>query len=71
MLPILKLMLFPLLGGIVFLAGFRAYRYFNEKIISSRSLPALLLYTGLLIAVNISIVVVGILTLVKVYEWLS
>ena len=71
MLPVLKLMLFPLLGGMVFLAGFKAYRYFNEKIISSRSLPALILYTCLLIAVNVGIVILGILTLVKVYEWLG
>lgn len=71
MLPVLKLMLFPLLGSMVFLAGFKAYRYFNEKIISSRSLPALILYTCLLIAVNAGIAIGGILTLVKVYEWLS
>lgn len=71
MLPVLKLLLFPLLGGIVFLTGFVAYRYFNERIISSRSLPALLLFTFLLVAVNLSIVVVGIMVLMKVYEWLS
>lgn len=71
MLPVLKLLLFPLLGSMVVLAGFKAYRYFNEKIISSRSLQALILFTCLLIAVNIGIVIVGILALLRVYEWLS
>ncbi|WP_315820688.1 hypothetical protein [Paraflavitalea speifideaquila] len=71
MLPILKLLLFPLLIGIVFLIGYRVYHYFNEKIISSRNLPALLLFSFLLIAVNLGIVLLGILALVRVYEWLS
>jgi hypothetical protein len=71
MLPILKLLLFPLLAAIVFLAGYKAYRYFNEKIIGSRTLPTLLLFTFLLIAVNLGIVMLGIITLVKVYEWLA
>jgi|GEM_PF-1207323 len=71
MLPVLKLLLFPLLGGIVFLVAFVVYRYFNERIISSRSIWALLLNAFLLIAINLGIIMLGILTLLKVYEWLS
>jgi hypothetical protein len=71
MLPVLKLLLFPLLGSVAVLAGFKAYRYFNERIISSRSLLSLLVNTFLLIAVNIGIVLLGILAVLKVYEWLS
>lgn len=71
MLPVLKLLLFPLLTGIVCLVGYVVYRYFNEKIMGSRGLLELLLFTFLLLAVNISILILGLLTLVKVYEWLS
>ena len=55
MLPVLKLLVFPLLGSVAVLAGFKAYRYFNERIISSRSLLSLLVNTFLLIDVNIGI----------------
>jgi hypothetical protein len=69
--PVLKLLLFPLLAGIVCLIGYRTYRYFNEKIMGSRGLLELLLFTFLLIAINLSIIILGLLALVKVYEWLS
>ena len=71
MLPILKLLLFFTLTGIVCIAGYMAYRYFNEKINGSRTLPELLLYTLLLIVINISILLLGMLALVKVYEMVS
>jgi hypothetical protein len=71
MFPVLKLLLFPLLAGIVMLAGYRTYVYFNEKINGSRTLPALLFYTLSMIAVNLALIIGGMLALVKVYEWLS
>jgi len=71
MFPVLKLLLFPLLAGIVMLAGYKAYIYFNEKINGSRTLLALLFYTLSLIAVNLALIIGGMLALVKVYEWLS
>jgi hypothetical protein len=71
MLLILKLMLFFVIGGGVCILGFMAYRYFNEKINSSRTLPALLLNAFLLIAINITIFLGGLLALFKVYEMLS
>lgn len=71
MVPVLKLLLFPLMAGIIGLAGFVVYRYCNEKIIGSRTLPRLLLFTFLLIAINTGIVLLGIYTLIRVYEWLS
>ena len=71
MFPILKVLLFPLLAGIVMLAGYKAYVYFNEKINGSRTLLALLFYACSLIAVCIGLIIGGLLLLVKVYKWLS
>ena len=71
MLPVLKIMLFPLLAGIVCLLGYRAYRYFNEKINGSRTIWHLLFYSLSLIAINMGIIMVGIWTLMTVYEFLS
>jgi hypothetical protein len=71
MFPVLKVLLFPLLAGIVMLAGYKAYVYFNEKINGSRTFLALLFYTLSLIAVNLALIIGGMLALVQVYEWLS
>jgi uncharacterized membrane protein len=71
MIPILKLLLFFVLAGIICITGYISYRYFNEKINSSRTLPELLLYSLLLIAINICIYLFGMLALVKTYDMLS
>ena len=71
MLPVLKIMLFPLLGGIVCVLGFKAYRYFNERIYGSRTIWQLLFNTLSLIVVNIGIIVGGVWTLLRLYELLS
>lgn len=71
MLPLLKILLFPLFAAGIGLAGYVIYRYFNEKIISSRSLGALLFYTCLLIAINAGLALFGIIALITVYDWLS
>jgi heme/copper-type cytochrome/quinol oxidase subunit 2 len=71
MLPILKLLLFVLLAFAVLLAGFKAYVYFNAKINGSRTLLALVFYALSLIAINIGLIIGGMLALVYVYEWLS
>ena len=71
MLPILKLLLFFVLTGAVFIAGFLAYRYFKEKINGSRSLLQLLFYILSLIVVNLGIILLGLLVLLRVYELVS
>lgn len=71
MLPVLKLMLFPLLVGIVCVLGYKAYRYFNEKINGSHTIWQLLFYSFSLIVVNVSIILAGLWTLLKVYKFLS
>lgn len=71
MFPLLKIMLFPLIAGVVGLLGYRAYRTFNERINASRTLTALLWNTFLLVAINAVLLFGGIIVLVRVYEWLS
>jgi len=71
MTPILKILLFPLLTAVVVRIGYSVYLYFNEKIIGSRTLPSLLLFTALLIIVNTSLFLGGLLGLLKLYELLS
>ena len=71
MFPVLKVLLFPLLAGIVMLAGYKAYVYFNDKINGSRTIWTLLFFALSLVAVNIGLIIGGMLLLVKVYEWLS
>lgn len=71
MLPILNIFLFPVLGAAVILLGVYVYRYFNNKIIGSSTLVALLGYALLMIAVNIGIIAAAVLVLMKVYAWLS
>lgn len=71
MLPLLKIFLFPLIGAIAVLLGVRVYRYFNEKIIGSRSLGELVLFALLMIVLNCCIVAAAVLALTKVYAWLS
>lgn len=70
MLPILKIMLFPLLGGIAFIVGFRAYRYFNKKINSSGTIWQLVFYSLSLIVINIGIILGGLWALLTVYKLL-
>lgn len=67
---ILKLMLFPLLSGVVLIVGFIAYRYFNEKIRGSGNIWQLLFYTLSLIVVNISIILGGLWGLLEAYRLL-
>ncbi|WP_276485178.1 hypothetical protein [Paraflavitalea pollutisoli] len=71
MLPLLKIFLFPVLGAAVILLGVHVYHFFNEKIIGSRTLGALVGYTLLMIAANIGLVALGVLMLMKVYALLS
>lgn len=71
MFPVLKVLLFPLLAGIVMVAGYKAYVYFNDKINGSGTIWALLFFALSLVAVNIGLIIGGMLLLVKVYEWLS
>lgn len=71
MIPILKLLLFPLLTVVVVRIGYSAYRYFNEKIISSRTFASLVFSAILMILVNTGLLVGGLLGLVKLYELLS
>lgn len=71
MLPLLKIFVFPVLAAAVILLGVYVYRFFNEKIISSRTLAGVLGYSLLMIAANIGLVAVGVLVLMKVYALLS
>lgn len=71
MLPILKLLLFFVLTGTMCIGGYLAYRYFKEKINSSRTFLQLLFYVLSLITFNIGIVLLGLLALLRVYEALS
>lgn len=71
MLPVLKLMLFPLFTGIICLTGYMVYRYFNTKIMGSSTIWQLLFYSLSLIVINVSIILAGLWTLLKVYKLLS
>lgn len=71
MFPLLKIFVFPVLGAAIILMGVHVYRFFHEKIISSRTLSALVGYSLLMIAANIGLVAFSVLTLMKVYALLS
>ncbi|MBO9564121.1 MAG: hypothetical protein J7621_15155 [Niastella sp.] len=67
---ILKIMLFPLLGGIALIASFITYRYFNEKIKASGNIWQLLFYSCSLIVVDIGIILGGLWGLLEAYRLL-
>lgn len=70
MLPVLKIMLFPVLAGIACILGFKVYRYFNEKIKGSKNLWQLVLYALSLIIIYMGIIIAGVWALLQVYKLL-
>jgi hypothetical protein len=68
---IFKLLLFFIVSAAIAVAGFKAYQYFNQKIIASSTAGRLLLYATLLIVVNSIIIWAGVFILFKAYELLA
>ncbi len=69
--PVLKLLLFFSLFGVVFISGFKTYRFFNNKIMNSRNGWELLGFSLLLIAVNALLFFGGLFALIKAYSLLA
>jgi hypothetical protein len=69
--PVLKLFLFPLFVGMILLAGYMSYVFFNDKINGSRTLLALVFYALSFIAVCIGLIMGGLMALAYVARWLS
>ena len=66
-----KLVLFFLIFGFMVIAGFRAFRYVNSKIMDTETAGELLGYTILLILINGGLFFGGLWVLIKAYDFLS
>lgn len=68
---ILKLFLFSIFFLLMGIAGYKAYRFLNDKIRGSESWGKLLGFTFLLIVANILLFFGGLYLLIEVYAFLG
>lgn len=69
--PVLKLLLFFVFFLAIAVGGYKAYAYFNERIISSRTGWQLLFNSGMLLLVNLLLLYGGGTLLLRIFFFLK